>query len=79
MNVAELIVQLRSLDPLALVVCAGGLSDQLVAPVEFADYVELKEVSDPTEHYRVEKGAALTAVLIGNQRVPARQPAKKTQ
>lgn len=33
MNVAELIVQLRTLDPLALVVCAGGLSDQLVAPV----------------------------------------------
>lgn len=79
MNVAELILQLQSLDPLVLVVCAGGLGDQLVAAVEFTDYVELKEAYDPTEHYRIEKGAAITAVLIGSQRVPARQPARKTQ
>lgn len=53
MNVSELIEQLQILDPFALVVCAVSPDSEDVAPIQFADYVELQCHSDAHNRYSV--------------------------
>ncbi len=67
MNVSELSGHLRTLDPFALVACAVSPDSGDVAPIQFADYVELQCRGEAHNLYSIKAGAAITAVLIGAQ------------
>ena len=64
MIVSELMRELGKLDPWADVVVCMGPESKMVGTIRGLDYFEIEPSSDKPETYRIQPGAAITAVLM---------------